>query len=205
MFLMSVDLFGIVLLYVFWIHFIIFLIKLHDCVIVFEYFVYHVSSSFSWIFIHAPSLLYYSYHMSCNVNLFTVTVSSFLCFRAQFDHVVIVSFMVCSIFDHFLISFYQIDILYIGFVIFDQFTSQFYHVVIVVTWFCVFCSFSHQVSAFDFFLPCSVSYFIIFVVCFFEMMFFTEKWDKCILASSVSRFLVLTTMPELCVYICIHI
>ena len=99
--------------------------------------------------------------------------------------------MGCFIFDNFLVSFHDIDILYIGFLMFHQFPPQFYHLVIVVTQFCDFSPFSHQFSVFWWFIFFTlffiIFHFIMFVVCFSRWCF-SEKWEKCVFASSVNSF-----------------
>ena len=87
--------------------------------------------------------------------------------------------MGCFIFDHCLISFHDIDILYIGFLMFHQFPPQFYHFVIVVTQFCDVSPFSHQFSGFWWFLFFTLFFIIFHNVCrlFFEMMFFRKMGE----------------------------
>ena len=83
------HIFFILTLFLFFLsHFIILLIICHHFVIVFECVVHHVSSSFSTIFIIVP-WFFCIVLITCHAR-----ISSFSCFGHQFDHVVIVSYMV---------------------------------------------------------------------------------------------------------------
>ena len=121
-------------------------------------------------------------------------------FGHQFDHVVIVSYMV---FVSFLIIFSSVFMILTFYILVFSCFISFLLIFIISSLlshgFVTFHHFLINVQHFDgfFSLHCSLSYFIMFVVCFSRLCFSEKKWEKCVVASSVSSFLVLTTIPEL--------